>query len=130
MDTAHKLDTGKPAISLIPTSALNEEARVLMMGVEKYGKGNWRKGMAWSRLIDASLRHLTAYYGGEDIDPESGLSHLAHVRCNMAFLIEYQNTHQDLDDREKSASKERIYPLGESPWTRASGPKIQFFREA
>lgn len=96
---AAKHDDGKPPLGMIPRSALIEEAYVMGFGAEKYDRDNWRKGMAWSRLIDASFRHLAAFNDGEDFDPETGLHHLAHARCCMAFLIEYMTTHPELDDR-------------------------------
>lgn len=96
-----KFDAGKPMLSLIPYSALTEEARVLMFGMEKYGRDNWRQGFEWTRLIDAGMRHLQAFNEGEELDPESGLSHLAHARCCLAFLIEFEKTHPELDNRHK-----------------------------
>ena len=100
-----KHDGGKPPISLIPRSAIEAEARVLAVGVAKYGKDNWRQGMSWSRLVDASLRHILAYADGEDLDSETGLSHLAHARASLSFLIEYADTHPELDDRTKATVK-------------------------
>lgn len=95
----NKSDTGKPMLSLTPYSALVEEAKVMMFGLEKYGRDNWRKGLEFTRLIDAALRHLHAFNEGENNDPESGISHLAHARCCLAFLIEFEKTHPELDDR-------------------------------
>lgn len=94
-----KHDQGKPPISLIPRYALEEEAKVMGYGLEKYGRDNWRKGWDWSRCSDAILRHMIAFNSGEDLDPETGISHLAHIRCNAAFLLEFTKTHPDLDDR-------------------------------
>jgi hypothetical protein len=96
---AVKADTGKVPMSLLPRSALTAEAAVLAFGAKKYAAHNWRKGMVWSRLLDAALRHLTAFADGEDVDPETGLSHLAHLRCCAGFLIEYQEKGLGQDDR-------------------------------
>lgn len=97
--SAVKHDGGKPMISLVNRRAIEEEARVMMFGLQKYGRDNWRGGMAFSRCIDAGLRHLHAFADGEDLDEETGLSHLAHARCCLAFLLEYLHTHPELDDR-------------------------------
>ena len=94
-----KFDAGKPPIGLIPRSAVLEEAAVLAFGEQKYGRHNWRAGIKWSRLIDAAQRHILAFNEGEDFDSETGLHHLAHARCCLAFLIEYMTTHPELDDR-------------------------------
>lgn len=96
---AKKFDGGKPPITLISRTALEEEARVMAHGATKYGRDNWRKGMDFSRLGDAAMRHILAYFDGEDKDPETGLSHLAHARCCLAFLIEYEARKYGKDDR-------------------------------
>lgn len=98
---ALKFDNGKPPLSLIPTSALSVESRVMGFGASKYGRDNWRRGMEWSRLIDAAMRHIAAFNDGEDIDPESGIHHLGHARCCLAFLIEYADKKLGVDDRFK-----------------------------
>lgn len=101
LSCAIKHDTFKPPLGLIPKSALDEEAAVLGFGAEKYETNNWRKGMPWSRLISAAMRHLVDFNAGQDFDKESGLHSLAHVRACCAFLIEYTTTHPELDDRFK-----------------------------
>lgn len=101
---AVKFDTGKAPISLIPRSALEAEAKVLAFGAKKYGRNNWRGGMDWSRLIDAAYRHLTAFASGEDFDPETGISHLAHLKCNASFLIEFAEKGLGNDDRYKETA--------------------------
>jgi len=45
------------------------------------------------------MRHIAAYNEHENKDPESGLSHLAHAACCLLFLLEYEDTHPELDDR-------------------------------
>lgn len=121
-DTAGvKFDAGKPPLSLIPKSALDQEALVLGFGAAKYGRNNWRKGIAWSRLIDATLRHITAFNEGEDFDPETGLSHLAHARCGLAFLIEYSETHKELDDRAKAG--DAVHQLDTPSATSRTAPR-------
>lgn len=99
LQQANKFDFDKPPVGLIPSSAMLEEAMVMGHGEKKYGRDNWRQGMAWCRLIDATMRHILAFKEGEDFDPETSLHHLAHARCNLAFLIEYYTTHPELDDR-------------------------------
>lgn len=99
--TGVKHDSGKAKVSLIPTRAIIEEAKVMGFGEVKYGSHNWRNGIAWSRVLDAILRHLLAYKEGEDLDPETGISHIAHARCGTAFLLEYEISHKELDDRPK-----------------------------
>jgi len=99
--TALKFDTDKLPLHLLSTEAMNQTAAVLKFGAQKYAEHNWRKGFAWSRPLAAAMRHITAFNDGEDRDPESGLSHLAHAACCIMFLLEFEKTHQHLDDRYK-----------------------------
>lgn len=98
-DAAVKLDQGKPAVDLLPFLALAGVGEVLGYGAKKYAANNWRKGLAWSRLSAAALRHLFAFMRGEDLDPESGLPHLDHALCCILFLSEFQKTGGGTDDR-------------------------------
>jgi hypothetical protein len=79
--------------------ALREIAHLLTFGAEKYGDDNWTQGAAWSRYFDALLRHLTAWWGGEDKDEETGRSHLAHAGCCLLFLLAYELRASGRDDR-------------------------------
>jgi hypothetical protein len=88
-------------MSLLSTHALTEVAKVMTFGKKKYAAHNWRGGFAWSRPLAAAARHLYAYIGGEDKDPETGLSHLAHAICCCMFVLEFEKTRPDLDDRYK-----------------------------
>jgi hypothetical protein len=99
--TALKFDQHKLPLNLLSTEAMNQTAAVLAFGAQKYAAHNWRAGFAWSRPLAAAMRHLTAFNDGEDRDPESGLSHLAHAACCIMFLLEFEKTHPHLDDRYK-----------------------------
>lgn len=108
VSSAIKADLCKAPLSLIPRSALIEEAHVLAYGAGKYDLHNWRKGMEWSRLCDAILRHVTSFADGEDFDQESGLHHLAHARASCGFLIEYMESHPELDNRHRRAGQLKL----------------------
>ena len=94
-----KLDAGKPPLGLLSTTALTKIAEVMAIGAEKYAAHRWRSGMEWQRLLNAALRHLLAYNDGQDTDEETGLSHLAHLGCCVIFLLEYEETHREFDNR-------------------------------
>jgi hypothetical protein len=98
-DDFQKHDTGKRRYDLLPYDALDSVIAVLEHGASKYGAGNWEKGPAWSRYWCAAMRHLTAYWRGEDLDPESGLPHLSHSVCCVLFLLSYQIRGTGDDDR-------------------------------
>lgn len=101
-----KYDGDKPPLELLSTSALNELGRVLGYGAEKYARNNWREGIVYSRLVSATMRHLLAFNDGEDLDPETGLSHVAHAMCSLMFLEELRRERPELDDRRQRLQAE------------------------
>lgn len=96
---------GKPKLSLVPKSLLVAVATVIwknsIPGGGKYPMYNWEKGLPWTDVADSLLRHIFAWLGGENIDPESGIHHLWLAACNLAFLIQYQDICPQLDNRKK-----------------------------
>jgi hypothetical protein len=96
---AKHFDEGKPPLDQLPFKALSQVAHVMAFGAKKYGRYNWRAGQAWTKYAASTLRHTFAWIYGEDTDPESGFSHLAHAVCNLIFLMEWQRTGVGEDDR-------------------------------
>lgn len=96
-----RYNTGKVALDLVPLSSLEDCARVFDYGRNKYAAWNWAKGMDWSIPYACALRHLSAWFRGEDNDPESGLPHLGHVMCNLVMLSTYARTFPEGDNRPK-----------------------------
>lgn len=90
LESGVKFDHDKPRWDLLPWEAIGQIVGVMTLGAKKYAEYNWAKGMHWSRVYAALLRHLTAWFGGEDLDKETGLSHLAHAGCCLLFLMSYQ----------------------------------------
>jgi hypothetical protein len=85
-----KFDGGKLRYGLIPPLAQAEMVKVLTFGAEKYEPDNWKKvPESKTRYFDALERHIWAWKMGEQIDPESGIHHLAHAMCCLAFLYEH-----------------------------------------
>jgi hypothetical protein len=77
---------GKPQYSLVSLDCLEPMVRVLEFGAKKYSRMNYRKGFVESVIFDSLLRHISKYLSGEEIDPESGLSHIGHIQANAMFL--------------------------------------------
>ncbi len=102
---APKFDKNKVRMDLLPIRPLKDVATVLTYGLDKYGKDSWRKGemISWGRCYSALQRHLFAFQSGEDLDPETGESHLAHAACNLLMLIEHTYVNPQGDDRLKGA---------------------------
>lgn len=94
-----KLDGDKPRYDLLPPEFLDGTAHVLTHGAAKYSERNWEKGMRWGRPFAALMRHMWAWWRGEDKDPETGMSHLWHAACCIAFLMAYEERGTGTDDR-------------------------------
>lgn len=85
-----KADAGKPKLRFVPWEIVNDIAYVREYGVKKYHAVDSWKEVEPERYVDALLRHTLAFAqdpAGEDA--ESGMPHLWHVACNVAFLCEY-----------------------------------------
>lgn len=90
MQIGRKFDGGKLEYGLLPPLALEEVVKVLTFGAQKYERDNWQKvSDAKRRYFDALQRHIWAWKQGEQIDPESGIHHLAHAMCCLMFLFEH-----------------------------------------
>lgn len=100
-----KHDQDKVRLELISSEALFQLGKVLTFGARKYSPHNWRKGISYSRILGAIMRHVVAYNAGETNDPETGLSHIAHAFTECMFLLEFEKTHPELDDRYVAATK-------------------------
>lgn len=91
--TSASVGSKSPDLSIrhSPTCASHE--------IANSGVGDWKKGFAYSRSTSAALRHIFAFLDGEDKDPESGLSHIAHAIASLEHLINDINHHPENDDR-------------------------------
>jgi len=70
-----------------PLAGLDAIIDILEFGAAKYDENNWMLVTdAKNRYTNAAWRHLLALARGEDIDPESGKPHAAHLGCNLVFL--------------------------------------------
>jgi hypothetical protein len=91
MAEGQKFDGDKLRWDLLPIECIEDLVKVLTMGAKKYAPNNWQLvDNAQERYYAAVLRHLSAWRQGEQVDPESGLSHLAHIMCNVTFLLWFE----------------------------------------
>ncbi len=100
-----KADAGKPRLSLVPSEIIRAIAAIREYGNEKYGDpDNWRR-VEVERYRDAAYRHWLDYIDDPvAVDPESGLPHLWHLACNVAFLCELEKPER------------REEPVGNQKW--------------
>lgn len=115
-----KYDGEKPRMYLLPPKALTEVAKVLTFGANKYDEHNWKKlDNLQNRYTGAALRHIFAHMDGEELDPETGLDHLAHALCCLLFKLEAKL--QDGKSKEEGLREPIISEYSESYWSSESG---------
>ncbi len=92
----------KAPMWLLPPVALEQTAWVHKFGGERYGPFNWRMtGVCATTYVSAIMRHLNAWRDGEDLDPESGISHIAHIATSCNILMDAAACGTLQDDRNK-----------------------------
>jgi len=80
-----KTDNDKLRWDLLPFDVIEEIVDIMTYGAKKYEPNNWKKVEMW-RYKAALLRHIVAWWLGEDLDKESGRHHLSHALCNLVFI--------------------------------------------
>ena len=99
-----KYDGEKPKMNLLPPKAIVEISKVLTFGAAKYDAENWRKlDDLQNRYTAGALRHIFAHMDGEELDPETNLSHLAHAMCCLLFKLEIE-----LEERSKKEKSREV----------------------
>ena len=97
-----KDDNGKNRLDLLPWESLEEIGKVLTYGAGKYAPNAWQTVPdAKERYEAALLRHFAAYKRGEQMDVESGLSHISHMGCNALFLIWFEGRQKCPENKQK-----------------------------
>lgn len=110
MKTEHKDTNPKDAVgikkvpfSTIPSEVMAEIGLAMLEGARKYGRHNYRiAGVRSSVYYDALLRHICAWWEGEDIDPDSGLNHVIKALSTLVVLRDAMINEKLTDDRPPS----------------------------
>jgi len=84
-EKALRYNEGKPQWGLVHYKSLEPMIRVLEFGSKKYAPNNWMKKMDRTKILESTQRHLAALMDGEEIDPETGISHIGNLMCNAMF---------------------------------------------
>lgn len=96
-ETAYKETANKLSYSEIDPYFLEQMARRMQKGKEKYGPNNWKKLSDINELLDAAQRHLLELRKmvEEDFEPlpgqESEAQHCAALACNAMFIHYHLN---------------------------------------
>ncbi len=116
------IGSNKLPLHLWPQTATAYGCLALLDGMLKYGRSNWRAvGVNATIYYDALDRHITAWFEGEDIDPDSGLPHLAHALACLAILVDAQAAGKLNDNR--------FYPGGFRKTVEAVTPHVARLKE-
>lgn len=95
----------KVPFSAVPANVVAEIAVGMAEGALKYGRHNYRViGVRSSVYYDAALRHLMAWWEGEDIDPESGVPHVVKAITSLVVLRDAMLNNRLEDDRPPTAA--------------------------
>lgn len=95
-----RYNEGKLRYDLFEPYAMEQLAKVFTRGAQKYAERNWEKGMSWTAMLASLERHKEAWKQGEDIDPETGLLHMAQVAWNALSIVSYYKLYPKGDDRQ------------------------------
>jgi hypothetical protein len=94
------IGSDKLPLHLWPETATAVGCLGLLDGALKYGRSNWREtGVRASIYVDAARRHLSAWFEGEDFDPDSGAPHLSHALACLAIIVDADAAGMLNDDR-------------------------------
>jgi hypothetical protein len=94
------IGTRKAPLSTVPMGVIVEMGVGMLEGAAKYGRHNYRcAGVRGSVYFDAAMRHMISWWEGEDLDPDSGLSHITKAMCSLAVLRDAQMQGMVTDDR-------------------------------
>lgn len=87
-----KNDTEKTRFDLLSPDFLFEMADIMTFGAKKYADRNYLLGISWSRYFSALMRHAWNWFRGNEVDEETGRSHLAHAGCCLMILYDMQRS--------------------------------------
>lgn len=94
------IGASKPPQAVVSQLVLMELGVAMLEGTCKYGRHNYRvAGVRASIYYDAARRHLDYWWEGEDIDPDSELSHVTKAIASLVVLRDSMLLEKFTDDR-------------------------------
>lgn len=94
------IGVNKAPMSTVPANVMAELGVAMLEGASKYGRHNYRvAGVRASVYYDATIRHLFAWWEGEDLDPDSGMSHITKAIASLTVLRDAMIQGMSTDDR-------------------------------
>lgn len=106
--------TAKVPMSTVSGPVILEVGLAMFEGARKYGRHNYRvAGVRASVYYDAAMRHLIAWYEGQDTDPDSGMSHITKAMASLAVLRDAQINNKCVDDRPPKCNEDFVKRLNQ-----------------
>lgn len=94
------LGVRKAPMTTVPMNVVAEVGVAMLEGAVKYGRHNYRGvGVRTSVYVDATMRHVMSFWEGEDVDLDSGLSHITKAIASLVVLRDAQMRGLAADDR-------------------------------
>lgn len=107
----------KVPFSCLPSTVMAEVALAMYEGARKYGRHNYRViGVRASVYYDAAMRHITAWWEGENTDPDSGLSHITKAIASLVVIRDAMIQFKYVDDRP---------PIAPAGWQGVMNAKVE-----
>lgn len=104
-----RLGIKKCPLHLVPGSSVAHQAMGMKNGAEKYGPYNWReKDVSAEVYVAAALRHIRAWYDGEDVAQDSGVHHLGHALACLGIIIDAEENGNLVDDRPEPGPMQEV----------------------
>jgi Domain of unknown function (DUF5664) len=128
----------KVPFSTVSGQVMMEVGLAMMEGARKYGRANYRAaGVRASVYYDACMRHMMKWWEGEDIDRDSGISHVTKAIASLMVLRDSMMQENWADDRPikvknpnwvedmnaKAAELLKKYPVSVEPFTELNKKK-------
>ena len=94
------IGSNKLPLHLWPATATAMGSVGMLNGALKYGRSNFRAiGVRSSIYVDAAMRHIAAWFEGEECDRDDGVPHLAAALSCLAIIVDAQAAGKLTDDR-------------------------------
>lgn len=96
-------------ITTVPMTVIAELGVAMLEGALKYGRHNYRvAGVRSSVYVDAAVWHIGQWWEGEDIDPDSGLSHITKAIASLTVLRDAMIQDKLFDDRPPKGNLDKV----------------------
>ncbi len=99
-----EIGSDKLPTHLVPSTIQSYAALAFLEGALKYGSHNWRAAGVRASIYKSALdRHVSKWWNGEDVDPKTGVPHLASALACIGIILDARELGKFTDDRPPSS---------------------------